>query len=470
MNTQRVPVVVRTSAGDARSTFSRGLTRRSGSARRAASIAFVVGASTLLAACGAASTPAPASDGELSGVVTVWSWDKPTTELQVAAAAFEEEHPGVTVSVENVGNPAIWDKMTAGMAAGGQGLPDVMNVGIDYIAGYVENFPDGLANLSELGADEHAGKFPEGVWNSAARDGQVYGVPFEVNSAGFFYRTDLLDEAGADIEDVETWDDLVEVGVAVKEATGKALLGIDKSATQADAANLFQQLLQQQGQFYFDESGDITLSTPEAVRAMTIIKDLNDAGVVADVSQAWDPWMQSISNGDVAVVASAAWVAGVLQSDLTDMSGQWGLRLPPAVEEGGLTAAITGATYLSVAESSENKQAAWEFVEFALTQEESQLAMYEEGGLFPGLTSVWQTPDFVTPSEYFGGQSPNEVFVDQLGQDLPTTNFTSDYAQALKAVTDAQTQVLLSGADPQAALEAAEKQLASQTGRSIAGG
>ena len=74
--------------------------------------------------------------------------------VRTAAKGFEEANPGTTVKVENVGNPAIWDKITTGLAAGGQGLPDIMNVGIDYIGGYMDKFPDAFADLSDYGADD----------------------------------------------------------------------------------------------------------------------------------------------------------------------------------------------------------------------------------------------------------------------------------------------------------------------------
>lgn len=48
------------------------------------------------------------------------------------------------------------------------------------------------------------------------------------------------------------------------------------------------------------------------------------------------------------------------------------------------------------------------------------------------------------------------------------TNYSGDYARALKLVSDAQVKVLLKGADPAAVLQDAAKQLAQQTGRGIA--
>ena len=153
---------------------------------------------------------------ELTGNITVWSWTAPARGLEAAIPGFNKLHPGVTVTVEDVGNPAIWDKITAGMAAGGAGLADVLNVGIDYMGNYVETFPNGLANLSEMGADDLAAQFPSGMWASgSAPDGSVRGIPYEVNTAGFFYRKDLFAEAGVDINSIKTWDDLVKPGVKV---------------------------------------------------------------------------------------------------------------------------------------------------------------------------------------------------------------------------------------------------------------
>ena len=47
-------------------------------------------------------------------------------------------------------------------------------------------------------------------------------------------------------------------------------------------------------------------------------------------------------------------------------------------------------------------------------------------------------------------------------------NYTSDYARALKAYVDAQTRVVLKGADPKTALDEAANQVAQQTGRKLA--
>ena len=57
-------------------------------------------------------------------------------------------------------------------------------------------------------------------------DGEHYGVPVDNGTVVCAYRTDLLEQAGYTIDDLTgcTWDKFMEVGKAVKEKTGKALL------------------------------------------------------------------------------------------------------------------------------------------------------------------------------------------------------------------------------------------------------
>jgi lactose/L-arabinose transport system substrate-binding protein len=431
-----------------------------------AALAGLTIAALTLTACGSGSTAESGGDAEL----TIWTWDQPGEGLSAAVPAFEEAHPGVTVTIENVGNPAIWDKITTGMAAGGQGLADIMTIGVDYMDNYIQTFPTGFANLSDLGADELEADFPTSLWGSAQNaDGDVFGLPFEVNTNVVFYREDLFEQAGLNMDDIATWDDLLDAGVALKEATGSYLFAMDKAASQADSANLWQILARLQGTFFFNEDGEIAMNDEAGVEALDFLKRANDAGIVADIPGGWDNLMTQVKGeADVAMLASASWMAGVFPENAPDLAGSWAVRRPPAMQEGGYTAASAGGTFLSVAGSSPNKELAWEFVEFALASLEGQELVYEASGLFPSYRPMWETEAFTEPNEYFDGELVNQLFIEALSEDTPPDYYTSDYAQALKAYTDAQTQVLVSGADPQEALDGAAELVAQQTGREIA--
>ncbi|MFJ9680531.1 extracellular solute-binding protein [Streptomyces sp. NPDC101194] len=408
-----------------------------------------------------------AGDAE-KGSIKVWSWAGPAAELRALVPAFNKKYPDIEVRVQDIGNPAIWDKITTAMAAGGAGLADVLHIGVDYLPGYVEKFPGQIADLGPFGAESYKDAFAKGLWGTVCPDGKrINALPWEANSAGFYYRADVFEQAGVDVDAIATWDDAVEAGKTIKKKTGKYLLGIDKPASQADSANLFQMLLQLQGTMHFNLDGDIMLSSPEAVKAMTIIKKMNDAGLVNDISGGWNSLISSIKKGTAAVVPWPTWFGGVIEETVPDQAGKWGVRLPPAVRRGGTQAATVNSTHLAVSGASKQQAAAWKFVEFALTRPESQVKIYKGKGIAPALLKAYDDPVFHEPSKFFSGQKKGEIFLDALRAPAPAFNYTGDYARALKAVTDAQTKVLLKGADPAAALREAADQLANQTGRKV---
>ncbi|CAM5440954.1 ABC transporter substrate-binding protein [Streptomyces spiroverticillatus] len=403
------------------------------------------------------------------GEITVWSWQGPAAELKSLVPEFNKTNPGIKVTVQDIGNPAIWDKITAGMAAGGQGLADVLHIGVDYLPGYVERFPGGLADLAPLGATAHKDSFAQGLWGTVSPDNKrVNALPWEANSAGFYYRADIFEKAGVDPDALQTWDDTIEAGKKIKAKTGVHLLGIDKPASQPDAANLFQTLLQLQGVFYFDLEGRITLDSPEAVRALTLIRTMNDAGLVSDLAGGWNALMSSLKKGTNAVVPYPTWFGGIIEEQVPAESGKWRVRLPPAVRPGGPTAATVNSTHLAVAGSSRHQAAAWAFIEFALTRPASQVKIYRGKGIAPALMKAYEDNVFHEPSKYFGGQRKGEIFLAALKAKSPAVNYTSDYARALKLVTDAQSKVLLKGAEPAEVLAEAAAELARQTGRKAA--
>ena len=341
-------------------------------------------------------------------------------------------------------------------------------LGIDYIGGYMDKFPDAFANLSDYGADDLKDDFPSGVMKSATRDGKIYGLPFEVNTGALVYDVKMFEEAGITEDDISTWDGFIESGKKLKEKTGNYMFGINKACTgNANCGDTWQIITALQNSFYFDTDGNITMNGEAGVKAMELIKEANDAGIVIELPGTSDDTSWQVQQGNVATLVDRSYLPGVLKTKFPDAKNRWKVTALPAVEEGGLRSVVPGATYLSVANASKNKKTAWEFIKYALGTTEGQKAMYESQGLFPGYLPFIKE-DLNTPDEFFNNENVNEVFIKQLEDETPELNFTGDYAKALKAMIDAQVQVLTKGADPQKALDEAAERLANETGRKIA--
>ncbi|WP_335941566.1 ABC transporter substrate-binding protein [Streptomyces sp. PTD5-9] len=417
-----------------------------------------------LSACGGSGSGGNAgADGD-SGRITVWSWTTAAEALRGIVPSFEQDNPGIKVDIQDVGNPAIWDKITVGLASSGKGLADVLHIGVDYLPGYLEKFPDGLADLSKLGADLHKDAFAKGLWPTViGKDKAAHALPWEVNPLGLFYRQDYFEKAGVDPAAISSWDDLIAAGPKIHAATGAQLLGLDKPGTIPDM-DFFQNLMQLQGSFYFDRAGKITLASQEAVQALTIIKRLDDGGLLADTA-GQGTRKRLLGQGKLATSPDPAWAVEYLATKFPDQKGKWRVMQPPAAVPGGGRSAIVNSTYLAVAASSKRRRAAWRFIEYALTKPAEINRMFTSGGVFPALGTAYADPRFSAPHPFYGGQKVLKTFVDTLSSGSEATNFTGDYTRALKLASDAQSRVLLKDADPADALKDAAERLAQQTGR-----
>lgn len=429
-------------------------------------IAVLAAAGIALAGCAAGGVPTGGSavaldpDAKLDGEITVWSWDVGAVALERLAADFEKAHEGTTVKVVDVGYDNAYDKMSVGFQAG-TGLPDVVTIETDAAPGYITQFPKGMLDLNPiLGGDE--ADFDPFKWSAGSdADGSLRIAPWDSGTVALYYRTDIVQEAGVDIESVETWDDLIAAGKAIKEKTGHTLLSTDIAA-----GGGFQMLLQQLGQGLFNEAGEITLDSPEAVRVLTMLQEMNEAGLIKNVT-GWDGRVTSAKDGDSAVTAEAVWWIGTLQGDAPELSGKYAVLPLPAFDEGGTRTSNNGGSGLAVPAQAKNPQLAAAFVDFVLADADNQASMMTNEGLFPSYLPALKADYFSEPVEYFGGQPVYETFAELTGE-IPPIVYTSDSAEATDIVANAVSAAVLNGADPATVLADAAKQLATSTGREVA--
>ncbi|MFC5791621.1 extracellular solute-binding protein [Agromyces tardus] len=427
-------------------------------------LAVPIAALALLSGCAmGGSAPAAVTldpDAELSGEITVWSWDVAATALDRLGAQFESDHPGTTVNVVDVGYDNAYDKLSVGLQAG-SGLPDVVTIETDRAPGYINEFPTGLVDLTPVLGDAEA-DFDPFKWSAQSdADGALKVAPWDSGTVGLFFRTDYFEEAGVDPASIETWDDLLAAGETIKQATGHTLLSLDVASGGA-----FQLLLQQQGQGLFDASGDITITSPEAVEALTLLQTMNERGLLKNV-KGWDGRVTSAKDGDSAVTPEAVWWIGTLLGDAPELSGRYGVTELPGFDADGARTSNSGGSGLAVPAQAKNPDLAAAFVEYALADTENQVSMMANEGLFPSYLPALADPYFQEPQEYFGGEPVYELFAEQTAN-IPPITFTTDNAEASDIVANAVVAAVLNGADPATALQDAAEQIATATGREIA--
>jgi multiple sugar transport system substrate-binding protein len=239
-------------------------------------------------------------------------------------------------------------------------------------------------------------------------DGVQYGLPFASETTGLFYRTDRFEEAGLDPNNPpKTWDEF--------QAAAEALTNRDENkygfavfAPPDEATYNFWPWLWQAGgdQLNPDDPNDVIWDSPEGQRAAEFYTNLAQYAPQDLINAtAWDARVP-FANGDVAMMFAGGWLVGELMTQFPDATGKWAVA--PLPEDARCATTIAG-DHLVIFAASENKEAAWKWIEF-ISKPDSMIE-YNVG-----------TPDY--PSALL---PPRQSLLDD-----PTLYETRDYMQGFK--------------------------------------
>ncbi|MEI6054495.1 MAG: sugar ABC transporter substrate-binding protein [Lentisphaerota bacterium] len=401
------------------------------------------------------------TNGQSQKTLTVWSWNITAKALKLTLDSFNKAHPDVAVDIKDLGKSDLYDKLTVGLASG-VGLPDVVIIESDRIPGYVANFPDGFWDMTAK-ATAIVKDFDQSKWAQSEIDGKIVSIPWDSGPVAMFYRRDFFEKAGVDASKINTWADLMTAGDKIQKANPGVKL-ISTAYTANDG--LFRDLMNEQGTFYFNKGGEITINGTEAVKALTIIKTLKQKGLLLN-TDSWDSFVLAAKNGTIAVCVTGVWWGGTLKDQAPEISGKWGVVLMPALADGGNRASNEGGSTLAITTQCKNPELAWDFVSNALADSKNQLLMYKQCDLFPSYTPTYSEPSFDSPDPYFANQKIGALFA-SIVPNIKPAYYTKDYAEAQQYSITAVAEVLTKDADPKAALDKAAQSIANATGRKIA--
>jgi N,N'-diacetylchitobiose transport system substrate-binding protein len=157
----------------------------------------IIGAALLVAVLAVAATTASGATKRSAASITVWlqvdaqsGWPG---VVAAANAAFQKQHPGVTVNVQYQNWGTHLGKFDATLAGGN--TPDVIEMGNTEMVKYMAAgaFQDITSAKSSF---DNSGNWLEGLAASGRYNGKVYGVPYYAGSRVVTYRTDQYRAAG----------------------------------------------------------------------------------------------------------------------------------------------------------------------------------------------------------------------------------------------------------------------------------
>lgn len=394
----------------------------------------------------AAPTPAPTDPPDVAGKtnISVWFWaDAPQQLLD----DFHAKNPDINVKWIKTGFDDAHKKLLTSFAAG-SGAPDLAHIEVGYIGSFTAR--GGLADL--LQAPYNAGEYKSSVvpykWSQAStEDGRLVAMPVDIAPGGLWYRSDILEKAGFDVDPekmqarIQTWDDWFQLAADLKQKNPETSLFADAFT------DVFTPMVNQQGQGWFD--GNKLMFEEKGLKPLQAALDLRTKKLDAQIDWWGADFKAGMQKGQIAGLGVAAWMAEGLGRDYPESVGKWRIIHAPGGDFN------QGGSFCGIPEQSKNKEAAWKFLQYYSATVEGQNAVFKTHNYFPSFMPAWEDPLYDQPVEFYGGQKAYRVWLD-VAKGIPSVSIHPADRQASDIVGAEVTKVKKEGKDPAQALKDAE--------------
>lgn len=314
-----------------------------------------------------------------------WAMGRESEVVAQLMPAFEREHPGVRVKVEQLPWTAAHEKLLTAFA--GDATPDLAQVGNTWLPemqalGALEPLEPWLARTPAVAA----GDYFDGIWATNAPGGQRVGLPWYVDTRLMFVRQDLLAKAGIHQMPVN-WDDWRATLARLRQN------GMDKPILLPtnESAPLLALALQQPGEVLRDGGRYGNFSGPGFRKALAFYLERFQRGEAPGVSevQIGNLW-QEFGRGSFTFYLSGPWDIGEFKRRLpSELANAWITAELPGPDGPGMSTA--GGASLAMFRRSPHKPEVWALISY-LSRPDVQLEFYRLTGDLPARRSAWALP------------------------------------------------------------------------------
>lgn len=329
------------------------------------------------------------SGSEDASTVLKWAiWDAKTAVYwQTIADAYTEQHPDVRIEMTDLGSSDYGTVLATELSGSGSEF-DIVT--IKDVPGYATLVSKGvLTSLSDyVEADGVDLSLYNGTTEQVTVDGELYQLPFRSDFWVLYYNKDLFDDAGVAYPTndmtIEEYDKLARS--VTTDGFGDDHIYGAHYHTWRSTIQLFGVL--------DGEHSMLDGSYEFAKQYYEMVKAQEEDGVCRtyiDTNASSLHYAAAFSEGNTATLNMGSWYITTLISSLQsgeydkDLIGNWGMVKyphPEGVEAGTTLGTITG---LAIPTSSDNKDAAWDFIKYAGSEEGS--VVLAKTGTFPAIMS-----------------------------------------------------------------------------------
>ena len=404
----------------------------------------------LLSACGGAATQPAATEASVATqaqaqpvTITVWDYYGEATPIKPLIEPFMASHPNISINYEALDWDTTLEKLNVVLTGGTP--PDVVSVDMTWVPRFasLNAFTDlKLLSGGQLNGVPWDQAYTPGALDAITFNGQIIAALYDFDVYALYYRNDLFEQKG--LQAPTNWDELMAVSEALQEG--------DQYYYEFDADSFHgsQWIYENGGTLLNEDNTKVMFNAPEAVEGITFNASLLEKGVAINWTEDQGERIQGVKDGRIAMFSDGPYYMGIMKSAAPEMAGQWSVALHPYSKQPG---SYLGGTGLVIPTSSEQKEAAWEFIQYAMTLE-NQIGVYTNAGAAPALTAALSSPEVNVEDPYFGGQKAFAIFLQSMetAKHFPYVGVWSDIDDSF---TNAMQQIALGEMTVQEALDEA---------------
>lgn len=342
-------------------------------------------------------SPAATTDGQAkveTKEITMWhSFTQPdrAAVIEEMAKQFEQENPGVKITIETFPWATFHTKWTTGLAT--KALPDISTALVDEAllmakSGVLSPMDDVINTLGK-------NNFIERPLNLLSYDGKVIALPYYAHARVLWYRKDLLEAKG--IQPPKTWDELLAAVKAVTDSPNVYGLTVPLSKTDYIATSFLYIISESMGSHIMKDDGTVNLTDPNMIKAIQYLVDLYEAGSPpGSINFGGKEELDLFYQGKTAFDISTGFnIDGILKNspELADKIA----AVPTPVLNAGDKQESAFADYISLVRWNNSKypEVTQKFVEFMYKKENYVKFLHlVPGGMLPTLKDIAESPEF----------------------------------------------------------------------------
>lgn len=340
---------------------------------------------------------------------------------QPFAEEWNRRHPDHNINLVLLHGTAMERRMLSGFMAGtpvADILEPHLGIAAKAFAGPLESV--GFLDLTDrLKAEGLMEKINAPSFAPYTSRGRVFGLPHDVHPVLLAYRADIVEAAGIDVSQIETWEDYFRVlRPLMVDTSGDGRPNrylLEAWHTNPHAVIII--LLQADGML-MDEQERPSLNYPRnaEVMARLITWMAGPNRVCVDIETYSASGHRQRLEGLVIGSLVPDWMAGSWKRENPGLAGKLKLMPIPAWEQGGRRTSVAGGTMLGFSRHTTNFEIAWEFAKELYLSPLLAEQMFKDTNIITPVTALWDSPIFDEPDPFFSGQPSGRLYIEQAPQ------------------------------------------------------